>query len=159
MRKRLVVALVSVALVGSAGLIADGVHDAGACSVALAPITVDPPQAAVGDMVHVSGGPQFEFVPEAEQPSTTTTTLPDGQIVATCSPTRPITHQTLSFVQGESSFVLAEVDGDTLDIDVVIPDGAAPGPATMLSTSGGRGQVEITSPPATPVARRASFTG
>ena len=160
MRKRSVAALASIAILGATGLTMAGIRDAAACSFPVQPpIVVDPPHAAAGDVVHLSGGPTYEFVPEAEQSSTTSTTLPGGGQIATCAPTRPITHQTLSFVQGESTLVLAEVDGATLDVDIVIPASAVPGPATILSTTGGQGQLEITSPPATPVARQPTFTG
>ena len=156
MRKRVVAAVVSITILGATGLIMGGVREAGACELALRPIIVDPPEAAVGDLVHVSGGPTFEVVPAADQASTTTV---PGAPISTCPPTRPVTHQTLSFVQGDSLLVLAEVDGAPLDVDVVIPDGAAPGPATIVSASGGQVQIEITGPPAPPITRQPTFTG
>ncbi len=58
-------------------------------------------------------------------------------------------------MQGDSRVVLAEVDGDSLDIDVRIPADAVKGPATIESSVGGRAPLEIIAT----VTRRLARTG
>jgi hypothetical protein len=91
----------------------------------------------VGDRVHLTGADFYDIVPEAERPSTTTTTLPGGGILPTCPDTRPAAAVTVHFHQdGVGSTELARVVGNAIDLDVVIPASAAPGPALLIAGSG-----------------------
>ena len=118
---------------------------ADACSLPEPILSLNVSQAPPGATVHLSGGPYIESIPVEEQPSTTTTTLPgDDLSVPTCGfGTRPVTHQVITFAQGDRKVVLAEVDSDSLDIDVRIPPDATPGPATLETSARARADLTI----------------
>lgn len=142
-----IVRRVVVAMLMVAGVSALGVGPANACSLAVTPYTVDgkhwnalgggPIAVRVGDRLRIQGRGFYEIVPSAELPSTTSTTRPDGLEVADCPSTRPASSVSVGFNQAPHETVeLATVSGDVVDVEVVIPSSAVPGPAILSAGSG-----------------------
>lgn len=143
-RARLAAAIVS----ASAAVVIITASPASACSLALPVLSVDVSTVAAGGTVHLSGGPYREIIPPEERPPPEpTTTLPGEGVIADCPPTRPVSHHQLVFVQGVLRVVLADVNGDSIDMNVTIPADAVPGPARIESSVGARADIEVTALP------------
>ena len=134
-RQGLRIAMSVAALAGAlgAGVVLGG--PAGACTLAL-PTLEAPEQVTVGGTARVTGA--FWFALDPNPPSTTTTTSPDGGIIAECPATIPARGVHLRFVQGSMAVDL-ETAPVTLDQTfaavIAIPATATEGPAQIVAST------------------------